>query len=835
MRQYEDIFFRHLSNAGWEAVPPSANVHSDTSNSEDEYEEDGAQAVMSDSPPRLRLSHVILRRRSLPSSSSSSSSVTVSLQSCHRCLIFRGDLERYYELIVRDEVAMSIVNEAKAQEAGDKDGAPVASLASHHSSSHEAAVADTKRWRRTEHFYHLALQLQPGIGNPFNQLAVLATYQSSPLLAVYRYLRALTCMTPFQTAHPNLQLLFSRARDQQMLDAHQSAHHQVTPAKRRRKRRRTNDGGDTDTGAGSTMTIEHSSFMVAPLPMCSFFHALSREQVFLLFYDLLYTGLDHPYHEAFPCVASGVRHVMQSCMTDKISPSGDVVVRESNESFTTFWSQFSISTFACMHHYRATFTSNDHTASSPPSDIPPLDPTAQPSRTGAFVIHASSQQQLATPDNSMTDMADQTGSDVDAPPPTSPDIALALCIDLLTHLLSHSSELTDATLTVLHGFLRGFLSIATKQGSAVAAPNSSQQRRQQVNISRLLTPIDSAVLSSFSQQLARILNLAQRRLDSAHTEEEVFFPSVCPALSEEESMRGCVLFAMDDTQHEHEHEQCPTTLPCPATGDVMPSVEMIRCYRLVKLGERLADAGFLLSITDGQNRFQPLLCDATTKTCVATATSTAAVASAKPVQHDHDSLNPPSAAHSPDHVPRAATTATVASGPDAAVANGSAAHSASSSLQRMLDAMCDDEHSHNGQQLHSASKPTAAGNMIISPLAAPPPFSNSATAVAVAASGAAGVDVSTSDSPVHATRKQTEDASPRPQNNGAPPSIQLLPSTKRPSSHEAASSSSSSSFVRSAGGILADAYMHAMFPLRFPSNPPFEQHRYRPTMSTNIR
>lgn len=95
--------------------------------------------------------------------------------SCHRCLIYLGDLARYKELH------------------GDADG-----------QNHDWSVA--------ANYYLKAISFWPASGNPHNQLAVLATYVGDELLAVYRYFRSLAVEMPFLTARDNLILLFEKNR-----------------------------------------------------------------------------------------------------------------------------------------------------------------------------------------------------------------------------------------------------------------------------------------------------------------------------------------------------------------------------------------------------------------------------------------------------------------------------------------------------------------------------------------------------------------------------------------------------------------------------------------------
>lgn len=108
-----------------------------------------------------------------PDDAATAASAVKCRQSLHRCFIFLGDLARYREL-----------HSQKAK----------------------------KNFAAAESFYHKALAVLPGNGNPHNQLAVLATYVEAETVAVYRYCRSLLIAQPFATAEENLALLFERAR-----------------------------------------------------------------------------------------------------------------------------------------------------------------------------------------------------------------------------------------------------------------------------------------------------------------------------------------------------------------------------------------------------------------------------------------------------------------------------------------------------------------------------------------------------------------------------------------------------------------------------------------------
>lgn len=95
--------------------------------------------------------------------------------SCHRCLIYLGDLARYKELYGEGE-----------------------------SSGRDFSVAAS--------YYVQAASLWPSSGNPHHQLAILATYMGDELVAVYRYFRSLAVEIPFSTARDNLIIIFDKNR-----------------------------------------------------------------------------------------------------------------------------------------------------------------------------------------------------------------------------------------------------------------------------------------------------------------------------------------------------------------------------------------------------------------------------------------------------------------------------------------------------------------------------------------------------------------------------------------------------------------------------------------------
>ncbi|KAG0455734.1 hypothetical protein HPP92_023522 [Vanilla planifolia] len=97
------------------------------------------------------------------------------LISCHRCLIYLGDLARYKGMY------------------GEGD-----------SINHDFTAASS--------YYLQAASLSPSSGNPHHQLAILASYSSDELVTIYRYFRSLAVDNPFSTARDNLIIAFEKNR-----------------------------------------------------------------------------------------------------------------------------------------------------------------------------------------------------------------------------------------------------------------------------------------------------------------------------------------------------------------------------------------------------------------------------------------------------------------------------------------------------------------------------------------------------------------------------------------------------------------------------------------------
>ncbi|KAF8945824.1 hypothetical protein BGZ47_001901 [Haplosporangium gracile] len=93
------------------------------------------------------------------------------LSSCHKCYIFLGDLARYRQTF----------NDSPK-----------------------------KNWSAARDYYNEARNLLPSSGNPYNQLAVIATFTPNNFLALYFYYRSLAVRLPFMTARNNIKVLIQK-------------------------------------------------------------------------------------------------------------------------------------------------------------------------------------------------------------------------------------------------------------------------------------------------------------------------------------------------------------------------------------------------------------------------------------------------------------------------------------------------------------------------------------------------------------------------------------------------------------------------------------------------
>ncbi|EOA19874.1 hypothetical protein CARUB_v10000123mg [Capsella rubella] len=104
-----------------------------------------------------------------------SAEVKKGLVSCHRCLIYLGDLARYKGLY------------------GEGD-------------------SKIREYTAAKSYYLQAASLLPASGNPHHQLAIIASYSGDEFAATYRYFRSLAVESPFPTARDNLIVAFEKNR-----------------------------------------------------------------------------------------------------------------------------------------------------------------------------------------------------------------------------------------------------------------------------------------------------------------------------------------------------------------------------------------------------------------------------------------------------------------------------------------------------------------------------------------------------------------------------------------------------------------------------------------------
>lgn len=157
-----------------------------------------------------------------------SSEVKKGLISCHRCLIYLGDLARYKGLYGEGE-----------------------------SKARDFSAASS--------YYMQAASLWPSSGNPHHQLAILASYSGDELVATYRYFRSLAVDSPFTTARDNLIIAFEKNRQSytQLLGDAKASFAKTTPVRVTGKGR---GKGDTrlppkDTRQEASLVKEKTSSM----------------------------------------------------------------------------------------------------------------------------------------------------------------------------------------------------------------------------------------------------------------------------------------------------------------------------------------------------------------------------------------------------------------------------------------------------------------------------------------------------------------------------------------------------------------------------------------------
>lgn len=435
MAFYERLFFTHLPLTGWEAVARTKlQLHTSRSDGT-RVDDDDAPAVGSidssdeetpvdrassmplqqhqqqPSIPRPRLSHIQLRP--FPSSAFSTLSSDPAprqlyLNSCHRCLIFRGDLERYYLLMLHDETAIKWIAEHRRVNAAQLQQGPSLPL----------AAAASQQWHRVRRFYLLAIALLPDVGNPFNQLAVLNTYEHAPLAAVYHYFRALSAAMPFPTAKLNVELLLEKRRDASLLQAHARQH-----------------------GANAT----ESSALFPGRDACAFLrdNHCPMDTLWVQLFDLLFNKQPHPHAHALPCVAAAALHRFAAFVSQPAAQPSSTC--SSSPSRSVYALRLLLSLLHCAHHTRS------------------IDAASSASQ------HAASRDP-----NSMCDDEPGDGATSSAAPLSLHTTSLALCCELVTLLMASVSLPRSGRIGVVCAFL-AWLQIHPRSLDEAAVPVPVQQ------------------------------------------------------------------------------------------------------------------------------------------------------------------------------------------------------------------------------------------------------------------------------------------------------------------------------------------------------------------------
>ncbi|CAO1612784.1 unnamed protein product [Parajaminaea phylloscopi] len=123
-----------------------------------------------------------------------------------KILVYCGDLARYRE-IYRDTSLSGPRQGGAPSGRGYRRSSPAAS------GQRRSATPAPRNFLNAVRCYEAARLLSPSEGNPSNQLAVVATYQSDTFGALYHYYRALCVRRPFVTAKINLGSVLIKAVD----------------------------------------------------------------------------------------------------------------------------------------------------------------------------------------------------------------------------------------------------------------------------------------------------------------------------------------------------------------------------------------------------------------------------------------------------------------------------------------------------------------------------------------------------------------------------------------------------------------------------------------------
>ncbi|KAL1189230.1 Nonsense-mediated mRNA decay factor SMG7 [Cardamine amara subsp. amara] len=140
------------------------------------------------------------------------------LVSCHRCLIYLGDLARYKGLY------------------GEGD-----------SKNREYAAASS--------YYLQAASLLPASGNPHHQLAIIASYSGDEFALTYRYFRSLAVESPFPTARDNLIVAFEKNRQ---------SYAQLIVTSNDSSKKLTGKGRGKGRGKGEGISSKDANLVVGP-------------------------------------------------------------------------------------------------------------------------------------------------------------------------------------------------------------------------------------------------------------------------------------------------------------------------------------------------------------------------------------------------------------------------------------------------------------------------------------------------------------------------------------------------------------------------------------------
>lgn len=122
-----------------------------------------------------------------------------------KALICLGDIARYRELY----------NEAGGRaRAGQESGRPARRGRNRRGGAPVDTPLHPRLYDNAQQRYDQARWLVPQEGNPFHQLAILATYRKDSFASVYCYYRALCVRQPYETAAENLATVLQKVLDQ---------------------------------------------------------------------------------------------------------------------------------------------------------------------------------------------------------------------------------------------------------------------------------------------------------------------------------------------------------------------------------------------------------------------------------------------------------------------------------------------------------------------------------------------------------------------------------------------------------------------------------------------